>query len=90
MATANSTSTSATKYTRTFHEGFFKISDGIKPHEKLDQASLFLDTAHKGVDEMVTMGEANISLLWGFAHMIEAAKALVDSANAEMVKGGAA
>lgn len=90
MATQENTSTSTDKYSRTFHEGLFKISEGITPQEKLSQASLFLATAHEGVDEIVSMGEANISLLWGYAHMIEAAKALIDSANVEMVKGGAA
>ncbi len=90
MATQENTSTNTTERTRTFHEGLFTINEGIELQEKLEQASLFLCTAREGVDEMVSMGEANISLLWGYAHMIETAKALVDSANAEVVKGGAA
>lgn len=90
MATSKNTSTSSTATDRDFHHGLFKISDGIDLQEKLEQASLFLDAAHDGIDEMVALGEANIRTLWGFAHMIEAAKALLDSANAEVAKGGTA
>ena len=90
MAEQENTSTSNTVTDRTFHHGLFKISDGIDLQEMLEQASLFLDTAHEGIDEMVSLGEANIRTLWGFAHMIETAKALVDMAASDVAKGGAA
>lgn len=87
MAKQENTSTSNE---RTFHGGMFKISQGIETKDKLDQVSLFLGVAHDGIDEMVASGEANISALWGVAHMLEAAKALLDSANAEVTEGGVA
>lgn len=87
MATKENTSTSNE---RTFHHGMFKISEGIETAEKLEQASLFLASVNEGISDMVASGDVNIDLLWGCCHMIETAKALVDSANAEVTKGGAA
>lgn len=89
MATSKNTSTNVTEGA-TFNNGIFKINDGIDLKEKLEQASLFLDAAYEVVDEGVSMGETNIKTLWGCARMLEAAKALIDSANSEVVKGGAA
>lgn len=90
MATSKNTSTSKPETDRTFHGGLFKISDGIDLRDKLEQASLFLDAAYEVVDEGVSGGETNIKTLWGCARMLEAAKALIDSANSEVVKGGVA
>lgn len=90
MATSKNTSTSTVTEGATFNNGIFKINDGIDLKEKLEQASLFLDAAYEVVDEGVSMGETNIKTLWGCARMLEAAKALIDSANSEVVKGGAA
>lgn len=90
MAEQENTSTSSTVTDRDFHHGLFKINDGINLQEKLEQASLFLDAAHDGIDEMVASGEANIRTLWGFSHMLGVAKALLDSANAEVAKGATA
>ena len=75
---------------RTFHYGMFKISEGVKTTDKLEQASVFLGSAHEGISDMVASGDANIDLLWGCCHMIETAKALLDSANAEVTEGGVA
>lgn len=90
MATTKNTSSSKPETDRTFHYGMFKISEGIKTTEKLDQASTFLASAHEGISDMVASGDVNIDLLWGCCHMIETAKALLDSANAEVTEGGAA
>lgn len=96
MATSKNTSTSSSTVTeaRTFNNGIFKVSDGADLREKLEQASLFLDAAYEVVDEGVSGGETNIKTLWGCARMLEAAKALIDSANEEVPKairkGGAA
>jgi hypothetical protein len=90
MATQENTSTSTAERTKTFHQGLFKISDGIEPQEKLEQASMFLDTVQEGIDEMISIGRGDAQALWGYVHMIEAARALIDSVNVEMVKGGAA
>jgi hypothetical protein len=91
MATSKNTSSSAVaEGAKTFHHGLFKISDGIDLQEKLEQASLFLDTAYEGMDEMVASGSADIRLLWGYVHMIETAKTLVNSAVTDVMKGGAA
>jgi hypothetical protein len=39
---------------------------------------------------MISIGRGDAQALWGYVHMIEAARALIDSVNVEMVKGGAA
>lgn len=90
MAEQENTGTSNTVTDRAFHHGLFKISDGINLQEKLEQASLFLDTAYEGLNEMVSLGEANIRTLWGFVGMVDTAKALVNMAAHEVAKGGAA
>lgn len=78
MATKENTSSTVTEDAKTFHYGMFNISDGIKTADKIEQASVFLASGIDGIGDMVASGDVSCDRLWGYLHLIEAAKALID------------